>query len=681
MLENEQDFFSGFMENVPLSEATSAFQEVNNKKRARADMSCSKEQIRSDRVRDTVKQSELFLLKEALRSERDSLQRLYRELEEERCASMTAANEAMAMISRLQEEKAAVLVEARRYKLAADERETHNQEAIILLKEALLTKEDDLLAFHELLSAYKERLMRLEAEQGQFLDYRGDSDQMLLLEGPVAPLSGMDSNQTTSCYEHNRGKTGYWKTGNEWEAIECQDELSGLQCYRVFRHDDEKRQEGTTEGDCQSEGMFGKEGNENTFYEQLVFQSNVQRGVHNQESVELKHSQEQSLEDVSVSIFARVKRLEERFEYLRQSQQVVGHHQPNFSCQFPMSNLDNLDSEESVRTTWEATSKVPYDRNPGYCTAPEGQPAEDLANSHQREPEEVLKCLSFEKVRLNVGNEAQEQSCPGFLGGAGLEGKFREIEVNVQKAHDGRSISYMEMFDDESEGVHDVYEVQSDVKQSFVYSCSKDNTGQQKFEIGSMDASFFVMPPDVDKGPTEVGLTIPDNYAETEAGTAVVGKLSVDVSPMDGKDLRANVSDGDVQQLKLRLQALEGERDFMNEAIDSLRKENKELRILQELAQQLRELNIDVRRNEVTKLQGQPPLLNYLKGMLSFSGCRSSSSTKGNRCLLHACSFANKQRQGGLLHILNKGSESPKGASCMPVLFPISKGKVVCFTF
>ncbi|KAI5068602.1 hypothetical protein GOP47_0016947 [Adiantum capillus-veneris] len=590
------------MENVAISEATSAFQAVNSKKRSRADMSRRKEQFRSDSVRDTAKQSELLTLKEALKSERESLRRLHRELEEERGASMTAANEAMAMITRLQEEKSAVLVEARRYKLAAEERETHNQEAISLLKEALWTREGDLVALQELLSAYKGRLMTFETEQRQCLDFRGDSDQLLLLEGPNSPLSCMDSNHATFCYEHNQGfDTGaeLWARGNECEGLERQDELFGAQCCKDFRHDDNRRQEGNAERDCHTGEMLGKDGIENTPHEQLMFQSNMHCGVHNQESEKLKHSQEQSFDDVSVSIFARVKRLEERFEYLRQNQQAVEHQQPNFTCLSDMVIPDDLKSDRGVKTTWETTSKVPYDRKPGYWMEPEELPAENFASGHRREPEELLKCLLFEKVRLDQKNDAHEQCSPEYHGVAFLENKFSE---------------------------------------------SEDNIGQQKFETTGMDASIFGMPQDVDKDPVEVGLALPNSYAEIEACTAVVAKLSIDViSPLDVKDVRANVSDEDVQQLKLRLQALEGERDFMKEAIDSLRKENKQLKVLQELAQQLRELNID-RRNEVTGQQGHPPLFNFLKGVLSFTGYQSPASTKGNRCLLHACSFSNKQR-------------------------------------
>ena len=54
--------------------------------------------------------SNVLALKEALQIERESIRRLQEELDEERNAAASAADEAMAMIARLQEEKAAVLM-------------------------------------------------------------------------------------------------------------------------------------------------------------------------------------------------------------------------------------------------------------------------------------------------------------------------------------------------------------------------------------------------------------------------------------------------------------------------------------------------------------------------------------------------------------------------------------------
>jgi chorismate mutase len=50
------------------------------------------------------------------------------------------------------------------------------------------------------------------------------------------------------------------------------------------------------------------------------------------------------------------------------------------------------------------------------------------------------------------------------------------------------------------------------------------------------------------------------------------------------------LSTSEIQQLTLRIQALESERQCMNEAISTLRKENEDLKVLQRIAQELHQL-------------------------------------------------------------------------------------------
>ena len=63
---------------------------------------------------------------EVLQAEREALAALYSELEQERNSSATTASEALAMISRLQEEKAAVQMEARQYQWMVVEKEKYD---------------------------------------------------------------------------------------------------------------------------------------------------------------------------------------------------------------------------------------------------------------------------------------------------------------------------------------------------------------------------------------------------------------------------------------------------------------------------------------------------------------------------------------------------------------------------
>ncbi|KAK9060067.1 hypothetical protein SSX86_020771 [Deinandra increscens subsp. villosa] len=96
-------------------------------------------------------------LKSALRAERKALQALYTELEEERSASAVAASETMAMINRLQEEKAAMQMEALHYQRMMEEQSEYDQEALQLLNDLMVKKERELELYRKKVSDYETR--------------------------------------------------------------------------------------------------------------------------------------------------------------------------------------------------------------------------------------------------------------------------------------------------------------------------------------------------------------------------------------------------------------------------------------------------------------------------------------------------------------------------------------------
>ncbi|KAG0626180.1 hypothetical protein M758_2G108400 [Ceratodon purpureus] len=120
----------------------------------------------------------------ALQSERETMAALYSELEEERNSSATAASEALAMISRLQEEKAAVQMESRQFQRMVMEKAMYDQEAIEVLKEILAKREEERIALEEEVRLYKDRLDGLLMEVRESVERVGrDYAPMLLLEG------------------------------------------------------------------------------------------------------------------------------------------------------------------------------------------------------------------------------------------------------------------------------------------------------------------------------------------------------------------------------------------------------------------------------------------------------------------------------------------------------------------
>ncbi|XP_020587141.1 myosin-binding protein 3 [Phalaenopsis equestris] len=92
---------------------------------------------------DNLEPATIDRLKTALKSERKALIALYAELEEERSASAIATNQTMAMITRLQEEKAAMQMEALQYQRMMEEQAEYDQEALQLLNELMMKREKE----------------------------------------------------------------------------------------------------------------------------------------------------------------------------------------------------------------------------------------------------------------------------------------------------------------------------------------------------------------------------------------------------------------------------------------------------------------------------------------------------------------------------------------------------------
>ncbi|KAJ0777065.1 putative myosin-binding protein [Helianthus annuus] len=105
----------------------------------------------------TDEYSTIQQLKKQVSDNRKTLVTLYMELDEERSAATVAANNAMAMITRLQAEKAGVHMEALQYQRMMDEQAEYDEEAIQILKDLLLKKEEDVRILEAELDTYRGR--------------------------------------------------------------------------------------------------------------------------------------------------------------------------------------------------------------------------------------------------------------------------------------------------------------------------------------------------------------------------------------------------------------------------------------------------------------------------------------------------------------------------------------------
>ncbi|KAG7961594.1 hypothetical protein I3843_09G024600 [Carya illinoinensis] len=118
-------------------------------------------------------ENECALLREMVSKQQETIQDLHTELEEERNASSSAANEAMSMILRLQREKAEIQMEARQFKRFAEEKMAHDQQELVAMEDLLYKREQAIQSFTCEVQAYKHRLMSYGFTEAEVEGERG----------------------------------------------------------------------------------------------------------------------------------------------------------------------------------------------------------------------------------------------------------------------------------------------------------------------------------------------------------------------------------------------------------------------------------------------------------------------------------------------------------------------------
>ncbi|KAK4752904.1 hypothetical protein SAY87_021702 [Trapa incisa] len=103
-------------------------------------------------------------LKRQVKLDRNSLMDLYMELDEERSASAVAANNAMAMITRLQAEKSAVQMEALQYQRMMEEQAEYDQEALQEMSNMLTKREEEMKALEAEVEVFRKKFGCLKGE-------------------------------------------------------------------------------------------------------------------------------------------------------------------------------------------------------------------------------------------------------------------------------------------------------------------------------------------------------------------------------------------------------------------------------------------------------------------------------------------------------------------------------------
>ncbi|KAI8011874.1 Myosin-binding protein 3 [Camellia lanceoleosa] len=95
------------------------------------------------------------ILEQALEEEHAAHAALYLELEKERSAVATAADEVMAMILRLQDEKASIEMKAWQYQRRIEEKSAYDAEEMNILKEILVRRQKEKHFLEREVEAYR----------------------------------------------------------------------------------------------------------------------------------------------------------------------------------------------------------------------------------------------------------------------------------------------------------------------------------------------------------------------------------------------------------------------------------------------------------------------------------------------------------------------------------------------
>ncbi|CAA0836087.1 Probable myosin-binding protein 6 [Striga hermonthica] len=132
-----------------------------------------------------------------------SLMELYMELDEERNASNVAANNAMAMITRLQAEKAAVQMEALQYQRMMEEQAEYDEEALQAMQDSLEQKDDDINALMAKLELYEEKFGVIEDDE-DYQEMKSQSFVSFSENSASGSLNGGDSNESERAHNENR---------------------------------------------------------------------------------------------------------------------------------------------------------------------------------------------------------------------------------------------------------------------------------------------------------------------------------------------------------------------------------------------------------------------------------------------------------------------------------------------
>jgi len=501
-----------------------------------------------DNNRDLEENDENERLLKALRDEREAQAALYHELEKERNAAATAANEAMAMITRLQEEKALVQMEARQFQRMVEEKTVYDQEAMKILKEVLARREEEKNQLEDEMRKCKTKL--LGRNQATVPERRRNETMQPGCSSRDTEDSGLFPITTAGVTTKRSTARAAAAAARETEKPQEADSV-----IRLKRKWDSQ---GTTEEQVFPDQNKGKE-----------------------PPLPPASFSEREIEEKRLSVLEYVWKFEEQLHHHQQG----GRQPPSAPTGGrPKSAGDEQTSEDERRRTM--------------C---------HHSNSSPQKAATVVSGKLEKEENLGEDDETCGSMGLGFLAEA-VHGEEDDLfmqdiyEVHNASHHEPPSV-VMQDTDEDCWGWDSRIRHKSDLDQ-----------------LGKLD--LLILHEEETRDSTRED-THCHHWGQNVASLHEVGSSGVHRShceeilcdneiwesePMIRRDsARAPSVDKEIMHLTLRLKTLEADRHLMKQTIESLRRENGEMKLLQEIAQQLRELR-DMEQKDSQKQSNPFPL-------------------------------------------------------------------------
>ena len=189
----------------------------------------SVESLDGSNVSEIEGESIVDRLKRQVEYDKKCIRSLYQELEEERSASDVAASQAMAMITRLQEEKAAMHMEALHYLRMMEEQAEYDVEALEKSNELLNEKERDIQDLEAELEYYRSTYMVDTIAETEHEKSDDANDESISTENASVKRHEYNGNYSFKSTMAESSKGSYKSFNNQNSSIEFEDEKIYIQ--------------------------------------------------------------------------------------------------------------------------------------------------------------------------------------------------------------------------------------------------------------------------------------------------------------------------------------------------------------------------------------------------------------------------------------------------------------------